>query len=106
VRTGKHPNCFFLGIVQLERTLPRGVPGGSNGAQRRTASTCGLEAVMEQRLERGRSFSKECVMFDRHSDRRGKANGQDLRAWLVIGAIFVVTMLAVWIPLLFIAMHS
>jgi hypothetical protein len=66
----------------------------------------GLEAMMEQRLERGRSFSKECAMLDRHSDRRGKANGQDLRAWLVIGAVFVVTMLAVWIPLLFSAMHS
>jgi|EndMetStandDraft_5_1072996.scaffolds.fasta_scaffold342583_1 hypothetical protein len=61
---------------------------------------------MEQQLERGRSFPKECGMFDRRGERRGKANGQDLQAWLVIGAIFVVTMLAVWIPLLFSAMHS
>jgi hypothetical protein len=50
-------------------------------------------------------------MFDRLSRNRGddarrKTNGQDLRAWLVIGVIFIVTMLSVWIPLLFSAMHS
>ena len=31
---------------------------------------------------------------------------QDVRAWLLIGAIFIGTMLAVWVPLLFGAMHS
>ena len=31
---------------------------------------------------------------------------RDVQAWLLIGAIFVGTVLAVWIPLLFSAMHS
>jgi hypothetical protein len=31
---------------------------------------------------------------------------RDVQAWLLIGAIFIGTVLAVWIPLLFSAMHS
>ena len=31
---------------------------------------------------------------------------RDVQAWLLIGAIFIGTMLAVWLPLLFSAMHS
>ena len=30
---------------------------------------------------------------------------QDVRAWLMIGAIFVATMLVVWVPLIFNALH-
>jgi hypothetical protein len=31
---------------------------------------------------------------------------RDVQAWLLIGAIFIGSVLAVWIPLLFSAMHS
>ena len=48
-----------------------------------------------------RLFSK------RQRDKRDtRQKEQDVRAWLLIGAIFIGTMLAVWLPLLFSAMHS
>ena len=30
---------------------------------------------------------------------------QDMRVWLIIGAIFLGTMLVVWVPLIFNALH-
>ena len=48
-----------------------------------------------------RLFSK------RQRDQRGAEQiEQDVQAWLLIGAIFIGTMLAVWLPLLFSTVHS
>ena len=55
---------------------------------------------------------KERAMHDqliskRQRDKRdAEQKERDVRAWLLIGAIFIGTMLAVWLPLLFSAMHS
>jgi hypothetical protein len=47
-----------------------------------------------------RLFSK------RQREQRGaEPEGQDVKAWLLIGAIFIGTVLAVWLPLLFSALH-
>jgi hypothetical protein len=35
-----------------------------------------------------------------------RSKERDAQAWLLIGAIFIGTMLLVWLPLLFGAMHS
>jgi len=48
-----------------------------------------------------RLFSKR-----QRDTRNAQQKEQDVRAWLLIGAIFIGTMLAVWLPLLFSAMHS
>jgi hypothetical protein len=43
----------------------------------------------------------------RQRDKRGaEQKERDVQAWLLIGAIFIGTMLLVWLPLLFGAMHS
>ena len=41
----------------------------------------------------------------RQRDLRDERSRRDEAAWLLIGAIFVGTMLAVWLPLLFSALH-
>jgi len=47
------------------------------------------------------------LITKRQRDKRGaKQKQQDVQAWLLIGAIFIGTMLAVWLPLLFSALHS
>lgn len=59
-----------------------------------------------------RFLSEEHAMYRRLSNKRqrdtrsAQQKEQDVRAWLLIGAIFIGTMLAVWLPLLFSAMHS
>jgi hypothetical protein len=59
-----------------------------------------------------RSCEKERAMYDERISKRQRDNRdaqqeeQDVRAWLLIGAIFIGTMLAVWLPLLFSAMQS
>jgi hypothetical protein len=46
-------------------------------------------------------------MFKKDRDERLKAQkDRDVKAWLLIGAIFVGTLLAVWLPLLIAAMHA
>jgi hypothetical protein len=47
-------------------------------------------------------------LFNRRQrdQRDAQQKEQDVRAWLLIGAIFIGTLLAVWLPLLFSALHS
>jgi hypothetical protein len=60
-----------------------------------------------------RFCQKELAMDDgqiskrqRQRERDAEQKDRDVTAWLLIGAIFIGTMLAVWIPILFNAMHS
>ena len=46
------------------------------------------------------------TMKESHLERGTEQKERDVQAWLLIGAIFIGTMLAVWLPLLFSAMHS
>jgi hypothetical protein len=47
------------------------------------------------------------LVSKRQRDKRDtERKERDVQAWLLIGAIFIGTVLAVWIPLLFSAMHS
>jgi hypothetical protein len=47
------------------------------------------------------------LLTKRQRDKRDtERKERDVQAWLLIGAIFIGTVLAVWIPLLFSAMHS
>lgn len=41
----------------------------------------------------------------RQRDDRGLRNAQDVRAWLLIGAIALGTLLIVWVPLIISALH-
>jgi hypothetical protein len=36
---------------------------------------------------------------------KAEQEAQDVRAWLMIGAVFIATMLVVWVPLIFNALH-
>ena len=46
-------------------------------------------------------------MFKADRDERLKdQRDQDLKAWLLIGAIFVCTLLIVWLPVVIAAMHA
>ena len=46
------------------------------------------------------------LVSKRQRDKRDtERKERDVQAWLLIGAIFIGTVLAVWIPLLFSAMH-
>lgn len=71
-----------------------------------------VDLRMERQSERSVSLEKEPEMYcrlitKRQRDKRGaKQKQQDVQAWLLIGAIFIGTMLAVWLPLLFSALHS
>ena len=44
------------------------------------------------------------VASNRQRERHATEKERDVQAWLLIGAIFVGTMLAVWVPLLFSAL--
>ena len=44
------------------------------------------------------------VISKRQREREAQQKERDVEAWLLIGAIFIGTILAVWIPLLFSAM--
>jgi hypothetical protein len=47
------------------------------------------------------------LVAKRQRDKRDtERKERDVQAWLLIGSIFIGTVLAVWIPLLFSAMHS
>jgi hypothetical protein len=43
-------------------------------------------------------------MHEWNTSKRGKRTEDDVRAWLMIGAIFVGTLMAVWLPILFSAL--
>ena len=50
---------------------------------------------------------RDGLVSKRQCDKRDtERKERDVQAWLLIGAIFIGTVLAVWIPLLFSAMHS
>ena len=51
-------------------------------------------------------MSDQLIRKRQRDKRDADQREQEVRAWLLIGAIFIGTMLAVWIPLLFSAMHS
>jgi hypothetical protein len=39
------------------------------------------------------------------NDHHARQSGQDVRAWLLIGAIALGTLLVVWVPLIIAALH-
>ena len=64
---------------------------------------------MEHRSEWSVPCQKERDMYDRviskrQREREARQKERDVEAWLLIGAIFIGTILAVWVPLLFSAM--
>jgi hypothetical protein len=66
------------------------------------ADACGVPYISAKE-----SFMYEWMFKKEERDDRLKdQRDQDLKAWLLIGAIFVGTLLVVWLPVVIAAMHA